>query len=106
MYIDLIVFIVLMIIVFLKYNRFHSYVLFFAIVDITLRILAFVRTNIPIRGVSKVISDYLPNSLIDLINKYTSDWNMVNLILRWIYVGIMTIFLYYIIKLFLKKRKI
>ena len=106
MYIDLIVFIVLMIIVFLKYNRFHSYVLFFAIVDITLRILAFVRTNIPIRGISKVISDYLPNSLIDLINKYTSDWNMVNLILRWIYVGIMTIFLYYIIKLFLKKRKI
>ena len=106
MYIDLIIFIVLTIIVFLKYNKFHSYILFFAIVDITLRILTFVRTNIPIKKVSNFIGDYLPNSLLDLINKYTSNLDMVNLILRWIYVGIMTIFLYYIIKLFLKKRKI
>ena len=32
MYIDLIIFIVLTIIVFLKYNKFHSYILFFAII--------------------------------------------------------------------------
>lgn len=106
MYIDLIIFFVLLILVMLKYNKFHSYVLFFAIIDIALRILTFVRGNIPIREVSKFIGDYLPNSLLDLINKYTSNWDMVNLILRWVYVVIMTIFLYYIIKIFIKKKKI
>lgn len=106
MYIDLIIFFVLLILVMLKYNKFHSYVLFIAIVDIALRILTFVRGNIPIREVSKFIGDYLPNSLLDLINKYTSNWDMVNLILRWVYVVIMTIFLYYIIKIFIKKKKI
>ena len=67
MYIDLIIFFVLLILVMLKYNKFHSYVLFIAIIDIALRILTFVRGNIPIREVSKFIGDYLPNSLLDLI---------------------------------------
>ncbi|MBR2677968.1 MAG: hypothetical protein IKE63_00935 [Bacilli bacterium] len=106
MYIDLVVLLILLILVVFYFNKFHSYVLFIGIVDIALRILAFIKDNIPIKDVSNMISDYLPGSIIDLINKYTSDWEVVNLILRWAFVGIMIIFLYYVTKIFIKKKRI
>lgn len=106
MYIDLIVLIILLILVIMYFNRFSSFVFFVAIVDIFLRIATFVKDNIPLRDISAIISKYLPESVIDIINKYTSNWEIVNLVLRWAYVVIMTIFLYYIIKIFWKKKKI
>lgn len=106
MYIDLIVLVVLLILVVMYFNRFHSFVFFIAIVDIFLRIACFIKDNIPLRDVASIIGKYLPESMMDIINKYTSNWELVNLGLRWFYVGIMTIFLYYIIKIFWKKKKI
>ena len=106
MYIDVIVLVILFILVIMYFNKFHSFVFFIAIVDIFLRIATFVKDNIPVKDISNLISKYLPESIIDIINKYTSNWDIVNLILRWGYVIIMTIFLYYIIKIFWKKKKI
>lgn len=106
MYIDLIVLIVLLILVVMFFNRFNSFVFFIAIVDIFLRILTFIKNNIPIKDISNIIGKYLPESVIGIINKYTSDWPTINLILRWLFVGIMIIFLYYITKIFWKKKKI
>ena len=106
MYIDLIVLLVLFILVVMYFNRFHSFVFFIAIVDIFLRIATFVKENIPMKDISNLIGKYLPESIPNIIDNYTSNWEMVNLILRWGYVIIMTIFLYYIIKIFWKKTKI
>ena len=58
------------------------------------------------KDISNLIGKYLPESIPNIIDNYTSNWEMVNLILRWGYVIIMTIFLYYIIKIFWKKKKI
>ena len=58
MYIDLIVLIVLILIVVMFFKRFSSFVFFMAIVDIFLRILAFVRDNIGPKDVSSLLAKY------------------------------------------------
>lgn len=106
MYIDLLVLIVLLILVVMFFKRFSSFVFFMAIVDIFLRILAFVKNNIGLQDVAHVIGKYLPESVFEIINKYTGNISWLNILLKWCFVGIMTVFLVYIIKIFWKKKKI
>lgn len=104
MYIDLIVLIILVLIVVMFFKRFSSFVFFMAIIDILLRILTFIKNNIGLPDVSALIGKYVPESIFDIINKYSAG--TVNLILKWAFVIIMIIFLSYIIKIFMKKKKI
>ena len=106
MYIDLVILLVLLILVVMFFKRFSSFVFFVAIVDITLRVLAFVKNNIGLQDVAHVIGKYLPESVFEIINKYTGNISLLNIILKWCFVVIMTIFLSYIIKIFWKKKKI
>ena len=101
MYIDLIVLIVLMIVVIMFFKRFSSFVFFIAIVDIFLRIL-----NIGLSDLSALIDKYLPENIIDIIDKYSNSIPLLNTILRWSFIIIMIIFLSYIIKIFIHKKKI
>ncbi len=106
MYIDLLVLIVALILVVMFFRRFSSFVFFIAIVDIFLRILAFIKNNIGLDDVAHVIGKYLPESVFEIINKYTGNISWLNILLKWCFVGIMAIFLGYIIKIFWKKKKI
>ena len=106
MYIDLIILIILLILVVMFFKRFSSFVFFIAIVDIFLRILAFIKNNIGLEDIAHVIGKYLPESVFEIINKYTGSIPLLNTILKWCFVGLMTIFLSYIIKIFMKKKKI
>jgi len=105
-YIDLIVLIVLIILVLMFFQRFSSFVFLMAIIDIFLRILAFIKNNIGLKDVAYVIGKYLPESIFDIINKYTGSIPLLCTILKWAFVVIMCFFLSYIIKIFLKKKKI
>ncbi len=104
MYIDVIVLLVLIFIVIMFFKRFSSFVFFMAIIDIFLRILAFIKHNINLKDVSSIIDKYLPESISDIINKYSSG--IINTVLQWAFVVIMIIFLSYIVKIFFKKKKI
>lgn len=104
MYIDLIVLIVLILVVIMFFKRFSSFVFFMAIIDIFLRILAFIKDNIGLPDVSSLIGKYLPESIFGIINKYSSG--TINIILKWAFVAIMVVFLSYIIKIFIHKKKI
>ena len=104
MYIDLIVLIILMVLVIVFYKRFTSFVFFMAIVDILLRILTFIRDNIGLKDVSDLIGKYVPGSIFNIIDKYTKG--SINILLKWAFVVIMCFFLYYIIRIFIKKKKI
>lgn len=106
MYIDLLVIIIGLILVLLFFKRFSSFVFFMAIVEIFLRIVTFVRSNIGLKDVSFILGKYFPENIFAIIDKYTYKMDTVNIILKWCFVGIMTIFLSYIIKIFLKKKKI
>ena len=106
MYIDLVVLMVLMILVLMFFKRFSSFVFFMAIVEIFLRILAFIKNNIGLGDVAAIIGKYLPENWFEIIDKYTAGIPIVNLILKWCFVGLMAIFLFYITKIFMKKKKI
>lgn len=106
MYIDLIVLIVLMVVVIMFFKRFSSFVFFVAIVDIFLRIVTFIKHNIPLSDVSSLLDKYIPESILSIINKYTSSIPLLNTILNWAFIVIMIIFLSYIIKIFIHKKKI
>ncbi len=103
MYIDVIVLILLMMIVIMFFKQFHSFVFFFAIFDIFLRIMAFIKYHIGLGDVQAIISKYLPESILHIIDKYTNG--IIQTCLEWAYLVIMVIFLVYIIKIFIKKKK-
>lgn len=104
MYIDLIVLVVLIFVVVMFFKRFSSFVFFMAIIDIFLRILTFIKNNIGLQDVSALISKYLPESIFSIIDRYTTG--LINLGFKWLFVGIMAIFLFYVTKIFIHKKKI
>ena len=104
MYIDVVVLIVLLVVVVMFFKRFSSFVFFMAIVDIFLRILTFIKNNIGLPDVSALIGKYFPSSIPGIIDKYCNG--IINTILQWAFVVLMCIFLSYIIKIFLRKKKI
>lgn len=104
MYIDLIVLIILILIVVMFFKRFSSFVFLMAIIDIFLRIVTFIKYNIGLNDVKNILDKYLPESIFSIINRYSSG--LVNTIFKWIFVFIMAIFLSYIIKIFIHKKKI
>lgn len=104
MYIDLIVLIILILVVVMFFKRFSSFVFLMAIIDISLRILTFIKNNIGLSDVSALIGKYVPENIFSIINRYSSG--IFNTILKWSFVIIMMFFLSYIIKIFIKKKKI
>ena len=106
MYVDLILLIVAMVVVVMFFKRFSSFVFFVAIVDIFLRILTFVKDNIGLHDVSSLINKYIPESVIAIIIKYTYSIPLLCTILQWCFVFVMCVFLVYITKIFIHKKKI
>ena len=102
MYIDLGVIVVLLIIVIIFFRRFSSFVYSVAIIDIFLRILAFIKNN-TVPELKSLIGNYFPASIPALIDKYSSG--IIYTLLMWAYVIIFSIFLFYITEYFIKKRK-
>ena len=104
MYIDLIVLILLIFVVIMFFKNYQSFVFLMAIIDIFLRILSFIKNNIGLPDVSYIIGKYFPDSIFDIINTYTNG--IVSTIIEWCFVIIMINFLFYITRIFLRKKKI
>ena len=104
MYIDLIVLIVSLVFVIIYSKRYQTYIFGFGMIDITFRILTIIKGFIPVKSIQKLIATYIPASVPGIIDKYTSG--ILNTVLIWVYVLIMAIFLYLVIKVFIKRKKI
>lgn len=102
MYLDLVVVLIIAVIGLVRFKKASSYVYLFCATDMAFRILSFLNTHLKIGSINSFISKYIPSSLYDVIIKYTSD--TFELILIWVYVIIFAIFLYYTIRILLKKR--
>ena len=102
MYIDLGVILVLLILVMIFFRRFSSFVYAFAIIDIFLRIMTFIKYN-SVPELKSLIGKYLPESIAAVIGRYSSG--VFYTILMWIYVILFIIFLTYITSYFIKKKK-
>lgn len=97
-----IVLLILGCVVFLFKRTFSGFVYAVGAVDIFLRLLDFLKIKLLSWEISSFITNYLPSSIPSLINKYTSDG--FNTFLIWVYVGIMIVFEFYVIRTFIKKR--
>lgn len=104
MYIDLVALVILILIVVMYFRRFSSFVYFIAIIDIFLRILTFIKNNIGLPDLAAVIDNYIPESILAIVGNYTDG--IIYTIIAWAYIVIMCIFLGYITKFFIKKKKI
>jgi len=103
MCIDLIIVVVLLLLVVFYFRRFSNFVYAFAIIDIFLRILNFIENNVHVPELQKLIGKYFPDSIESLIYHYTNG--IITTILLWVYVALFTIFLGYIFKIFIKRKK-
>mgnify|MGYP006995766914 CR=1 FL=1 len=102
MYIDLAIILILLIVVVIFFRKFSSFVYAFAIIDIFLRIMTFIKNN-TVPELKSLIDKYLPESIGQIIDKYSSG--LLYTLLMWAYVIIFAIFLSYIISYFIRKRK-
>ena len=103
-YVDLVALVVLIVFVVIYSKRFQTYIFGFGMIDILFRILNIINGYIPFKEIKTIIKTYVPESVPSVINKYTKG--IANMGLTWIYVIVMAIFLYFIVKLFIKRKKI
>lgn len=89
-------------IVFFFKRTFSGFVYAVAMVDIFLRVLAFIKAKLLVGNILSFINNCFPVSVPAMIDKYT-DGALCE-VLIWIYVGIMIVFLVYTIRIFLKKK--
>lgn len=99
MYIDAIVVVVALLLVIFVFRKFSSFVYAMAIMDIFLRIMAFLRDKVPLRELGNIF----PSNIPALLDKYTDG--IVLDILLWGYVFLYTCFLVYITNYFIHKKK-
>lgn len=97
-----VVFIILLLVVIFVFRRFSNTVYFIAIVDIFLRILTFIKNN-TVPELKTFIAKYFPENIPSIIGRYVKG--DLYTIIVWIYVIIMSIFLFYVFRIFIKRRK-
>lgn len=98
------VIIFLLLIVILYFRRFSNFVYAFSITDILLRILYFIRINLKIPEISNFIAKYFPKDIPSIINKYTNG--TLAEILVWGYVIVFIVFEFYLIRAFIRNKKL
>lgn len=99
---QLIILLILLAIVIMIFRRFDSFVFAMAIIDIFLRIVAFIQTQVPDPEIASILERYFPDSVPAIVGIYASG--IVFTIFMWIYVALYIAFEYYIIRSFIKRR--
>lgn len=104
MYIDLIVLAVLIVFVVVYAKRLQTYIFGFGMIDVLFRILNVIDGYIPSGSLKNFVDSYIPSSIPGVISKYTDG--TIEMILCFIYAIIMVIFLCFVVKIFIKRKKI
>ena len=99
----LIVLVVSIILVGIFFKDFRSVVYFLGIIEIFFRLAHRIESLLEIKEFSYFVSKYIPISLEEVINTYSSG--ILNTVLIWILVLLFIYFEWYLIKYWLKKKK-
>ena len=99
---DLMILLTLVIVVVIIFKDTKSLVYILGISDIFMRLLHFIKEQVNVEEFSALINKYVPQSLVGIIDKYSEG--VFHTILSWMYIIIIAMFLFYLIK-YLVKRK-
>ena len=104
MYIDLIVFILLIIAVVFFFRRFSSFVYLVCAVDILFRLLHFLADNLGVAELTSLINKYIPGSVVSMIGNYVGTTGIIYTIVLWTMFVLYCILLFYIIRILVKRK--
>lgn len=93
---DLIIIFVLLVLVAMFFRKFKSFIYALAIIEVFFKILTFIKNNIGIIELSNLIDKYIPESIINVLGRYSSG--LFYTILVWGFVVCMICFLVYLVK--------
>ena len=99
---DLVIVIVLLLIVACIYKKVSNFVYFFGIMDLFFRIITLIKYQLNIPELNSFFNAYVPESLLGIFQKYAAG--VFQDILTWGYIICMGAFLYYVFRVFLKKK--
>ena len=103
MYIDLVVFIILIAAVILFFRRFSSFVYLICAIDILYRLLHFLADNLGVSELTALINKYVPGSVANMIGNYVGE-GLIYTIVLWIMFGLYCILLFYIVRILVKRK--
>ena len=99
---DLIVIIALIVLVLFFFRRFSSFVYLIGILDRLFRLITFIKLELTSGEVYNFISKYIPESIPNVLQHYSSG--LLYTILLWAYIIIMIIFEGYVIRTFFRRK--
>ena len=100
---DLLIFIIIVVLVVCFFRKFSSFIYIVGIIDLILRILTLIDSNINWPTVNAFIEKYIPGSILTIITNNTTG--IISTLAIWAYIVCLGIFVYYIFRIFLKKRR-
>ena len=104
MYIDLILFIVLVIAVVFFFRRFSSFVYLVCAIDILFRLLHFIADNVRVAELTSLINKYIPGSVPGMIGNYVGTTGIIYTVVIWLMFALYCILLFYIIRILVKRK--
>ncbi len=97
---DIVIIFIILLIVALVFKRVSNVIIFFGLIDIFLRILDFIGKNTS-SEINNFINKIFPDSIPAIINNYSTG--VLEDILMWTYVVLMTLFLYFVFRMLLHR---
>ena len=104
MYIDLILFILIIIAVVAFFRSFSSFVYLVISLDILYRLLHFISNNLKVPELTALINKYVPTDVVGLISNYIGTKGIFYTILIWFMFFMYCIFLFYILRILVKRN--
>ena len=104
MYIDLIIFIILVAAVIFFFRRFSSFVYLVCALDIFFRLLHFLADHLGVAELTSLINKYIPGSVASMIGNYVGTSGIIYTIVVWAMFVLYCILLFYIIRILFKRK--
>lgn len=104
MYIDLIIFILIIIAVVAFFRSFSSFVYLVVSLDILYRLLHFIADNVKVPELTSLINKYIPTDVVGLVSKYVGTSGIIYTILIWLVFIIYCVFLFYLVRTIVKRN--
>lgn len=104
MYIDLIVFVLLIILVVYFFKRFSSFVYLVCAIDLVFRLLHFLGDNLGVPELEALISKYVPTDVVGMISNYFGTSGILYSIILWAMFILYCILTFYIIRILFRRK--